>query len=321
MGNAAPSDALTGIFLLLLRSGLYGQPVAADRLAALTPEHWNILLSMARRQTVTGVLASAVEQLPGEVKVPAAIDYALMAETDRLEANYLKMSRAVASLTQRLLAEGLHPVYLKGLECARFYPVPERRELGDIDLWLPHSRDHHFTHEGFDVDVHSRYYDLYRQHAGLPEIPSPEAELLMLNVHILKHACSAGVGLRQLCDMALAYSALPYNPGLYREACRRAGVLRWTRLLSSFLNQYLGADAPLFGLPAPDPAPLLKIVRRGGNFGHHNPSRLEALSRRPFLRKADTFWRILCATPFSLRYAPGTVSGLLATLFKGNLGA
>ena len=344
MESTRASDNLRGLFLALVQSGMYGSAVPAQTLSCLKTlqeDDWNTLQAMARRQTVSGLLYSAVNQLPEDIPVPARVDYALMAGADALESTHHKMTQAVRALTEAFAAGGLVPVYLKGLECSRLYPEPPLRELGDIDIWFPPEQfdaarafiqDHvhekvcpgadggfHIKFHGYDVDVHRQYFDLPRQISGLPEIPSAEAELLMLNAHILKHACSAGVGLRQLCDMALAYARLPYDVQRYRKASEQCGILRWTRMLSSFLNQYLGADAPLFGLPAEDPAPLEKIIRRGGNFGHFEPSRGRALSRKPFLRKLDTLGRLLRSVPFALRYAPGETGFLLRTLLKGNI--
>jgi hypothetical protein len=140
----------------------------------------------------------------------------------------------------------------------------------------------------------------------------------MLNIHILKHACSAGVGLRQLCDMARAYSVLPYAESVYRQMCCEAGVFRWTLLLSSFLKKNLGAfNLPFSDASFPDPSPLERIVCRGGNFGHHSTSRKAALAGRPLFRKADTFLRLLSSLPFSLRYAPRTTFHWLSSLVPG----
>lgn len=322
---------------------MYTRPLSAaeqECLRALTAEQWKALLNIGKRQTVTGLLAAALDLLPEDFPVPAEIEYPLMAEADRLEKNFRAMTAAVGELGREFRSCGLQPLFLKGLECARYYPVPALREQGDIDVFFPPGEykkatelvlrrgwtlcgqggdgSFHFAFAGFDVDLHREYYDLPKQRDGLPPVPSPEAELLMLNVHILKHACSAGVGLRQFCDMALAYAAFRGSMDEYERACRRAGVFRWTRLLSSFLNRFLDAAAPLFGQPAVDPAPLEAIVRRGGNFGHHEASRRKALSRAPFMRKADTLGRIFRSIPFSLRYAPGTSAGLLAALLKGN---
>ncbi len=321
--------------MALVRSGISDAPMSPEllpRFAVLPDSDWQALLSMARRQTVTGLLVVALEHLPEDIPVPPAVEFALMAEADRLELNYFRMSEAVRELEADFHSKGITPVWLKGLECARFYPRPELRELGDIDLWL-RPRDfstagfvssapdgsYHFQFQGFDVDVHRDYYDI-SHHEGLPKIPSPEAELLMLNVHILKHACSTGIGLRQLCDMVQAYSRLPYDEEKYKAACCNAGILRWTVLLSSFLGKYFGdGSAPLFGQASVNPAPLERIIRRGGNFGHHESGRQAALSRKPLLRKADTFWRMLRSLPFALRYAPAEALYYGLSLIRGNI--
>lgn len=310
------------------------------RLSLLSSQEWEAVWSMAVRQTVTGMLAAALELLPDSVAVPSKLDYAAMAATDRLGAAHERQKNAHAQLSALFATHGLSPVYMKGLEAARLYPRPELRELGDIDVFFPetpfcnvleairsiaaasvyHTPDDsvHFSFQGIDVDVHRSYYDLPIPAGSLPPVGTPEARLLMLSVHILKHACGTGVGLRQLCDMARAYSCLDYSEGLYKEYCIKAGILRWTRLLSSFLRSYLGAaDAPLFGTHPLNPAPLFRIVKRGGNFGHHHSGRRAALESHPFLRKADTFYRFLLAIPFSLRFAPGHSLSLVKSLFLG----
>lgn len=336
MAKPKASSSLNDVLLALVRSGLYGGPLPGEmrlQVQALSSGQWSRLVRMGKEQTVLGLLARAVEHLPCDVPVPSGTEYFLFAQRDRLEENHRKMTAAVKSLREQLRSRGMHPFFLKGLECARFYPEPYLRELGDIDLYLPPDefRDAetlgtpapdgsiHFVHEGFDVDIRPRYFDLPgKKVQGLPEVPSPEAELLMLNLHILKHAVSAGVGLRQLCDMALAYKSLAFDLSVYEKACRAAGILRWTRLLSSFLNRYLGADAPLFGMPALDSRPLARIVWRGGNFGHYDASRSGALARPVFRRKADTFFRLLRSVPFSLQYAPLYSWRHLFALLKGN---
>ena len=77
---------------------------------------------------------------------------------------------------------------------------------------------------GIDVEHHSAIIDLrspaaIRLSGELDEtrefvptdiadglrVPSPALNALMLNSHILKHALGRGIGLRQMCDLAMAY--------------------------------------------------------------------------------------------------------------------
>lgn len=345
MAKSAFDDRLTAVFLSLVRSGLWERPLSGDELSlvqTLQEGEWESIWKMAVRQTVTGLLAAALEHLPDTVELPRNVEYAAYAGIDRLAGEHHRQVQAVEELTAFFRGQGLEPLYMKGLEASRLYPRPRLRELGDIDIFFPENtfekaleavRGHladtltpapdgsmHFRFRGLDVDMHHNYYDLPSSVPDLPEPGTPEAQLLLLNVHILKHVCGAGVGLRQLCDMARAYAVLDYSEPHYRRCLESARILHWSRLLSSFLREHLGAaEAPLFDAPALSPVPLEKIVKKGGNFGHYSASRQAALGWSPFFRKLHTLGHVLRAIPFSFRYAPGESIYLLKSLIPGQL--
>ena len=236
----------------------------------------------------------------------------------------------------RLQSAGLHPQVLKGPVTAGYYPRPAFREYGDVDLYLPAGElptlaatvpegvrkpdgSFHFEQEGVDVDVHPNWLDLPYAAKGLPAWPAPEAQLLMLSAHILKHATGAGVGLRQVVDMAAAYRKLDYSPDALKALYKSLHLERWNRLLCSFLARYLDTPNRLYPEDRLSPEPLMRIIREGGNFGHHAASRSRALSRSAVLRKADTALCFLRRLPFSLRYGPRLAFSAFSTLVKGNL--
>ena len=314
----------------LLCAGLYERSFA--KFPALTLQQWKVLVSTARRQTVTGLLYRGVTHLPKGYDVPEGILLELAAEAERLERQSRTMNRVAEDLTARFAAEGLHPVIMKGPEAARFYAQPLLRECGDLDLYFPPSEiarvkelagpvetapdgSFHFREEGVDVDVHDDYFNVHSRR--LPAVPSPEATLLMLSAHVLQHAMGPGIGLRQLCDVAMAYKALAVEPSRLKEVFREAGLERWNRLLFSFLHAHLGAEPLYEELPSPEP--LEKIVFEGGNFGHYAATRRAALSRSAFRRKLDTAGRYLRRLPFSLKYAPREFLPSVGRLFAGNL--
>lgn len=147
---------------------------------------------------------------------------------------------------------------------------------------------------------------------------APYPNLLLLNTHILKHALGRGVGLRQLCDIAVAFSASCGSvdgasmKGLYASL----GLGRWCSLLHSFLVQWIGLsqDAlPWDGEPV-DVAPLMRIVRRGGNFGQHSGSGKE---RGALARKGETALSFLRNIGFCAGYAPGEAYYTFLQLLKG----
>ena len=154
-------------------------------------------------------------------------------------------------------------------------------------------------------------------------VPAPFLNLLLLDLHILKHALGRGIGLRQLCDMARACHCLhdELSADEMKTACVRLGLGRWNPLLHAFLVDCLGL--PTDSLPYPERAasasPLLDIVWRGGNFGQHLAGRRERDARSTWMRKWQTCQSFLHNVGFSCRYAPKETFWMMARLSGGQL--
>lgn len=334
-------------FFALLRSGFYERPLSDDELALaalLSAADWMALVRLARKQAVPGLIYQAFTLLPREIPVPGDAVLALMARSEEIAYRNRIKAAVTSQLMARFAEKGLTPLVMKGATVAAFYRRPELRESGDIDFYFPPEQlktaaacltapqpdpegSVHGKESGVDIDLHDRYFDLHCPARVLPEPGTPEATLLMLSAHILKHAIGTGVGVRQLCDMAAAYQALKGNvdSAKLRTIFRRTGTLRWNRLLFSFLADRLGMEDSLFangGLFAGErvsAAPLLQIILEGGNFGHYAAARQLALGAGARLRKRDTLRRFLRRLPFSLRYAPRETFARIWNLIRGNL--
>ena len=318
------------VFFALIRAGLYERNF--KRFPELSLKQWKILVETAHRQTVTGLFYRGITHLPKDYPFPQEILLQLVADAGAIERQGEKVRKVADELTGRFGAEGLHPVIMKGPEAARFYAKPLLRECGDLDLYFPPSEisralkltgtvekapdgSFHFEQDGVNIDLHKDYFNLHTRH--LPSVPSPEATLLMLSGHILKHCMGPGIGLRQLCDMAMAHRALAVEPDWLREVYRKAGLERWNRLLYAFLHEWLDVE-PLYDGELSS-KPLMDIILRGGNFGHYAASRSAALHKGKLRRKADTALRYLKRLPFSLKYAPREVFPAIGELLAGNL--
>ena len=326
---------LEEIFFELIRAGLHGRKPDIPR--DLSLQDWGGLLSMARKQSVVGLLYRGVSFCGEGYPLPEQILFRLVAEDDRVERTGEKLKNASDGLSLTLSSAGLHPIVLKGATVAAWYPVPTQREYGDIDVYLPPEEfdrasevlgmpvskapdgSLHYQWQGVDVDLHRRYFDLHLPDRRLPVPGTPEATLLMLSAHAMKHAVGAGVGLRQCIDMAVAYEHLGPQVATERleSVYRDSGTLRWNRLLSAFIEKYLDFH-PAFGGEGTCPDALLKIVREGGNFGHHAGGRLDAINKSALRRKADTLLRFVKRAPFSLKYAAGETIRSVLSLAGGN---
>lgn len=335
-------------FFLLLRCGLWEEAPRDLSLFPLSDEEWNQVFIESRRQTVQGLLFRGFQQLPERLFPPQTLIMRWLADVTRIEQNYQHAQEATAGTCILLRKMGCEPVLLKGLAVGGFYEHPEFRTYGDVDWYVhdlpaiverlhsegietePHAdRSHSFCYHNTEIELHDQLTDLQtasHQHAlellqsegqpvrlTLPDgtgvtAPSPLQTLVILQTHILKHAVTVGVGLRQLCDLARAYHVY------WREAdgsrlidyyCR-LNLLRWTRLTHTFLYTYLGV--PRSELPAiPDASAkaclrLAQAVLRWGNFGQHTSSWQASFRDRH--TKLHTASQIARNLPFALQYAP-----------------
>ena len=144
-------------------------------------------------------------------------------------------------------------------------------------------------------------------------VPSPEVNLLLLSSHILKHAMGVGIGLRQICDFAVARRHYEgrVNEEEIREIWKMTGLEKWQGLLEGFVARFLDSDAVLARNDnkvvlddKKKTGVLLDIVLKGGNFGVYSKDRAEA-SRARWSRKCHTFRSFVNNMGFALRYAPG----------------
>ena len=109
---------------------------------------------------------------------------------------------------------------------------------------------------------------------GLPlHVLSLELDLVQLSGHALKHALNEGIGLRQLCDIALfvSHNREALSPALIRPILKRHGLLRWTDLCLSYGLTYLGLQQEQLPYPVhANPqlvASMHEEVLQSGNFG------------------------------------------------------
>lgn len=137
--------------------------------------------------------------------------------------------------------------------------VPCRRQR--LTAWIEHSLSQQgATHEVMTDNMPVR-------------VLSPKLDMVQLGSHNLKHSLNEGIGLRQLCDLALFVShyhdALSTAP--LRQLLSRFGLRRWTDLCLSYCVQYLGLPAERLPYPVEASQRMVEAMHRevmqSGNFG------------------------------------------------------
>ena len=105
---------------------------------------WEEVYHEAEKQALIGILFSAVEKLNKEDKTmmpPKPLFFQWLSMAMQIETQNKKMDYAADQLTRIFKAGGLRSCVLKGQGIARLYPQPERRQSGDIDLWVEGGRN------------------------------------------------------------------------------------------------------------------------------------------------------------------------------------
>lgn len=360
----------TAALLQLVRAGIYDDATALEDFPRLSVDDWNYVYDESKRQTVSGVALHGLSLLPGDSMPHYPLLVRWVARGHRIESAHQAMSATVISLLARFSGAGLHPVLQKGHAVARFYPQPELRVCGDIDLWFPaterrqadtlassggnrirHGADASSLYhcDGLEVEHHSTLVELHnpffsRRLASLlnqegyasasiaqgaeARVPAPLVELVMINVHIMKHCFGVGIGLRHFCDYAMAYRSLLPLIGYdrYMETCRSLGIARWTGVLHRFIALYLPAPTGCGRSVADTDTKydatarrIFRMVMDGGNFGLFRRGRDKVATLPTWRRKLSTLSLFLNHSTTSMRLSPSEAFWTFARLLSGQI--
>lgn len=101
-----------------------------------TAEEWEGLYDLAREQAVVGVLLDGIKRLPTDQLPQKTIRLQWIGVVLMVQQQNEVMDRAVARLCQKLDAEGLRYVVIKGQTLNVIYDSPGVRQSGDIDFMV-----------------------------------------------------------------------------------------------------------------------------------------------------------------------------------------
>lgn len=109
----------------------------ADHLPSpLTADEWRCVYDMSRRQGILGIMYGGVEQLPLAERPSADICDEWMVLTKYITQRNQLLNQYAVRICQTFRAHGFRCCILKGQGCATWYPSPQLRQPGDIDVWV-----------------------------------------------------------------------------------------------------------------------------------------------------------------------------------------
>lgn len=137
---------------------------------------------------------------------------------------------------------------------------------------------------------------------------APELQLLQVNIHILKHLITYGIGLRQFCDSARLYYSMSsqLDNNSLAQIYKTTGILKWIHLLHKLLVDYLGYPKEMLPFPYPEHIDITWMVDEvwySGNFGF-NDERYEDIKKTTLFARPDSPKRLWQNFKRYVKYAP-----------------
>lgn len=240
--------------------------------------HWWSLFRLLQRNRVAALCyeAAATAGAPRTVLMP------WLAEHEKAVDWHRHQRQVQQDIIDTMARHGIKTLVLKGTHIAQYYPTPELREFGDLDLYFydKHDEADRVAREVLKVDIsndahhHSKYnyrgvtveshYDFVNTHyppsnrryeallKGL--VPSPTLEVLFLLRHMACHFASSRITLRELTDWALTCQALQGEVDWKRvqQSVDDYGMRPFASALNLIAERQLGIVLPLQNDNNPD---------------------------------------------------------------------
>ena len=306
------------VFFELLRAGLWRTPahVPSDF------RDWASVMKIARSQAVTGLVGDVLLTSPDILStVPAPIQQKLQDIPLNNMAMHTTLNNVLALAVTTLRKHGIEPILLKGQGIAEYYPVPQLRQCGDIDLYVGEAKyvlanealksvvteidgldeiynyRKHFhakvgavlieVHRFADIKQTAELNALYQKYAadgfsrnlvpvelcGVSVMtPSDDFNTYYIFNHLWHHFLSAGIGLRQLCDLAVFLATHDVNKTYLEEILTSMKEMKPWQTIGNILVDYLGLSKdkmPFYvQVSKRKQERIINRILLEGNFGH-----------------------------------------------------
>ena len=121
------------VFFSVVRTALWKSPLEVPK----GFQDWGSVMKLAKSQAMTGLVADVLLRSP-EILSTLSEKFVARLQEIPLESMgvYTILNNTLIMVVTRLREHGIEPVLLKGQGLASYYPVPQLRQCGDIDLYV-----------------------------------------------------------------------------------------------------------------------------------------------------------------------------------------
>ena len=322
---------LLKLFFQSLRRGLWNRAEKVSDLP-LSASDWKQLFELAHRQAVTGLWIDGVSE--GNARPDDALWGKWIGHLFHMEKVNAFISRRGEQWVKELAEAGISASVFKGSSVAVWYPRPLHRSYGDIDIvvtggweklkgFLEAQNTELFRCEsdeiviqdpqGVYIEFHRQWEYLYhpKSNARLQELCkdglSDEMYLVCLILHLQRHFLTYGIGLKQVCDVAVMLDSAQLNFREIADILKSLHAERFSRLLFGFIyvNLHSFVDFPLPPITKGNDYELLqKVILQEGYDLKMEQERVAGSQSRNLIRILDNAWfwtkrcfRLYCILP------------------------
>lgn len=164
--NELPHPHMFGSNCLPVQDPQTGKPtqftITPQTWENLSEQEWKTIIKQSTRQGVKAIaydgLCKIAEHIPNAINIPRNLKITWAINTQKVEEQYVHHIQTAQDLATLLKENGIpQTTILKGLGLSTFYPIPNHRECGDIDIYL---HDHYkkcnqlIQNTGAKINIH-----------------------------------------------------------------------------------------------------------------------------------------------------------------------
>ncbi len=154
------------LFLELLSSAIQDRKANVELFQSLSSKQWNKIETIAQEQSVLGLIANQILDLPKECLPNRTMCLSLALRIKMIEQANKKQNKELSLLREDYKKEDFPFVLIKGQSLAYYYPQPLLRSCGDIDVYLYRVGDYDKANrwakqQGYRLQGSASYEQLY----------------------------------------------------------------------------------------------------------------------------------------------------------------
>ena len=125
----------------------------------LTESEWISLIELSTQQSVSAIIADKILELPSRFLPPRNLIFSLLRAIGEVEKRNLKIHETTKYILNTYAQKNIYPILVKGEAVAQYWPKPQLRSMGDIDLFFTNEEEYDTINNWIISQGHTYHVD------------------------------------------------------------------------------------------------------------------------------------------------------------------